>query len=156
MPRVLAILLCVLTLFAVSVTVVLAAYDGTIYQAQKALKERGYNPGALDGLGGKKTEEALRKFQQEKGLPVSGKLDEKTKEGLGIKERSSDAASSKSAADATSSKSAAWESYQQSSHPADVLVKRCAAEAGIPANDPKHPITPGELLRLTSCIDRSR
>ena len=147
MPRVLAIFLCLLTFFAVSVTAVLAAYDATVYQAQKVLKERGYNPGALDGLGGKKTEAALRKFQQEKGLPVSGKLDEKTKEGLGIKESSSSS---------ISSKSSAYEAYQRSSDPADVLVKRCAVEAGIPANDPQHRITPEEMRRLTSCVDRNR
>jgi hypothetical protein len=68
----------------VSEAVVLAAYNETVYQIQKALKERGYDPGRLDGLWGEKTEEAVRKFQQEKGLFVSGKLDEKTQESLEI------------------------------------------------------------------------
>jgi hypothetical protein len=39
MPRALALFLCMLTALAVSVTVALAA---SVYQAQKAFKERGY------------------------------------------------------------------------------------------------------------------
>ena len=48
-----------------------------------------------------------------------------------------------------------YKSYQKSSSPGAMLTKRCAAEAGIPANDPKHRITPEEMRRLTSCIDRN-
>ena len=51
--------------------------------------------------------------------------------------------------------SSAYESYQKDTSPAAMLTKRCAAEAGIPANDPKHRITPEEMRRLTSCIDRN-
>ena len=51
--------------------------------------------------------------------------------------------------------SSAYKSYQKSSSPGAMLTKRCAAEAGIPANDPKHRITPEEMRRLTSCIDRN-
>jgi hypothetical protein len=54
------------------------------------------------------------------------------------------------------SKKAEWESYQKSSDPADVLVKKCSTEAGIPPNDPKHAITTEEMRRLTACIDRNR
>ncbi len=52
--------------------------------------------------------------------------------------------------------SSTWESFQKSSDPAAMLTKRCAAEAGIPANDPKHRITPQEMSGLTSCIDRNK
>jgi peptidoglycan hydrolase-like protein with peptidoglycan-binding domain len=84
MSRTVAICLCTLALFVGSAAVVLAAYDETLHRAQKALKERGYDHGVLNGLWGKKTVESIRKFQRGKGLPVSGKLDEKTKEGLGL------------------------------------------------------------------------
>jgi hypothetical protein len=49
-----------------------------------------------------------------------------------------------------------YESYQQSSDPAAVLTRHCAYEAGIPANEPQHRITPEEMHDFTSCIDRSR
>ena len=51
--------------------------------------------------------------------------------------------------------SSTYESYQKSSSPGAMLTKRCAAEAGIPANEPKHRITAQEMRRLTSCVDRN-
>lgn len=50
-----------------------------ILNAQKNLKEAGYNPGPLDGMWGQKTEVALKKFQQARGLNTTGELDENTK-----------------------------------------------------------------------------
>lgn len=47
-----------------------------------------------------------------------------------------------------------WNSYQQSSNWSTKLVKRCAREAGIPESDPKHAVTPEEMIVLTACIDR--
>jgi len=61
-----------------------AEYDSIIYQAQKVLKARGYDPGKPDGLWGKATERAVKYFQIDNNLPVSGKLDEQTKAKLGI------------------------------------------------------------------------
>jgi hypothetical protein len=49
-----------------------------------------------------------------------------------------------------------WKSYQGSTDPGSMIVKRCAAEAGIPANEPNHQITPQEMQRLATCIDRYR
>jgi len=54
------------------------------HQAQKALKQLGYDPGKPDGLWGKATDRAVKYFQVENGLPVTGKLDEPTKAKLGI------------------------------------------------------------------------
>lgn len=56
----------------------------------------------------------------------------------------------------STSSSSSYEQYQTSSDPATVLTRRCAAEAGIPSNDPKHKITPDEMRRLTACVDRNR
>ena len=52
--------------------------DETIYQAQQKLEELGYDPGKPDGLRGKKTVNAIKLFQQDNGLPETGKLDEQT------------------------------------------------------------------------------
>ena len=50
-----------------------------IYQAQKKLKRLGYNPGPLDGIWGPKTQKAIKKFQQDNSLLVTGNLDEQTR-----------------------------------------------------------------------------
>jgi ankyrin repeat protein len=54
------------------------AYDQTIYEAQKKLEELGYDPGKTDGIRGKKTVTAIKLFQEDSGLPVTGRLDSQT------------------------------------------------------------------------------
>ncbi len=50
--------------------------DGiSVRDAQAKLNELGYNAGTPDGAMGSKTAAALRAFQKDKGLPVSGRLD---------------------------------------------------------------------------------
>jgi peptidoglycan hydrolase-like protein with peptidoglycan-binding domain len=49
-----------------------------VQEAQRLLTERGYAPGPVDGLMGNKTREALRRFQGDMSLSVSGRLDEQT------------------------------------------------------------------------------
>ena len=49
-----------------------------IYNVQKKLTEKGYDPGPIDGIMGIRTSEALKKFQKNNGLSVSGKLDIET------------------------------------------------------------------------------
>jgi peptidoglycan hydrolase-like protein with peptidoglycan-binding domain len=78
--------------FWLAVLAVEAANDPEVYRAQKALKQLGYNPGALDGLWGGTTQRAIERFQRDKGLPVTGELDEKTKSALGIKPMTRDIA----------------------------------------------------------------
>lgn len=58
--------------------------DQTVYQAQEKLKDLGYDPGRPDGILGKKTKAAIRHFQRDNGLPVTGKIDEQTKAKLGL------------------------------------------------------------------------
>ena len=55
-----------------------------IQRAQQALKARGYDPGATSGNLHTGTQEALRKFQKANNLPVTGVLDQKTANKLGI------------------------------------------------------------------------
>jgi hypothetical protein len=49
-----------------------------ILQTQKGLKFLGYDPGTLDGVFGRKTEQAIKNFQENAGLDIIGKLDDKT------------------------------------------------------------------------------
>jgi hypothetical protein len=51
-----------------------------VLQLQETLIELGYNPGPVDGIFGKRTAAALKKFQQDHGLSCTGTVDEKTKE----------------------------------------------------------------------------
>lgn len=51
-----------------------------VRSAQKQLKEAGFNPGPVDGQLGRQTSRAIREFQQDNGLPATGRLDEPTKE----------------------------------------------------------------------------
>ena len=56
-----------------------------IRRAQEALNGRGFDPGAISGRMHAKTQQALREFQKANDLPVTGVLDQKTAEKLGIK-----------------------------------------------------------------------
>lgn len=56
-----------------------AAADQTVFEAQKKLKELGYDPGKPDGIRGRKTVNAIKLFQEDSGLPTTGRLDATTK-----------------------------------------------------------------------------
>ena len=49
-----------------------APTDYPIREVQKLVSKAGFNPGALDGLWGPKTEKAVKDFQKSKGLKVDG------------------------------------------------------------------------------------
>ena len=68
-----------IALFTCSAISAAAQYNPEVYQAQKALKTLGYSPGLLDGQWGKATESAIKRFQRDIKLPVTGLLDEETK-----------------------------------------------------------------------------
>ncbi len=54
----------------------------TIQRAQESLQARGYQPGSADGVMGTKAIAALKKFQSDRGLTITGQLDSKTLEAL--------------------------------------------------------------------------
>ncbi|MBC2717479.1 MAG: hypothetical protein HF978_19400 [Desulfobacteraceae bacterium] len=54
----------------------------SIYNAQKKLIEKGYQPGLIDGTMGEKTKEAIMEFQKDNGLPITGNLDVETEKKL--------------------------------------------------------------------------
>lgn len=65
-------------------------HDSDILEVQRRLTELGYNPGPIDGVWGKKTQAAIREFQRNNGLPVTGRLDEETKKRLAFSESAED------------------------------------------------------------------
>ncbi|HEX8500692.1 MAG TPA: peptidoglycan-binding protein [Pyrinomonadaceae bacterium] len=60
-----------------------AAGDG-VKRAQEALNLAGYDVGTPDGVAGTRTVAALRKFQADKSIPVTGRLDAGTLAALGL------------------------------------------------------------------------
>ena len=61
-----------------------SASDDMVKRAQEALNAAGYDVGTPDGRAGTRTVAAIRKFQEDKGIPVSGKLDDATLSSLGL------------------------------------------------------------------------
>jgi peptidoglycan hydrolase-like protein with peptidoglycan-binding domain len=61
-----------------------ATADEKVRAAQQALKDKGHDPGAVDGRLGPKTQAALREFQRAQGMESTGELDAKTADALGM------------------------------------------------------------------------
>src|SRR5207247_898697 len=59
-----------------------------IRQAQQQLKGKGLDVGSVDGVLGPKTEAAVRNFQQQQGIDVTGQLDAPTLAALGLQDAS--------------------------------------------------------------------
>lgn len=58
------------------------APDGGVSGAQARLRNLGFDPGPIDGLLGPRTAGALRRFQDDQGMAVTGRLDDATKSAL--------------------------------------------------------------------------
>ena len=50
----------------------------TTAELQRRLTELGYKPGPIDGVAGPRTTNAIKKFQHDHKLPVTGNLDAET------------------------------------------------------------------------------
>jgi hypothetical protein len=55
-----------------------------VRELQRALKEQGYDPGQIDGIFGKKTERAVKRFQKASGLKADGIAGKRTFFALGL------------------------------------------------------------------------
>ncbi len=55
-----------------------------VKKIQEALKDKGQDPGTIDGIMGKKTREAIRAFQKSNDLKVTGRIDKETADKLGV------------------------------------------------------------------------
>lgn len=60
--------------------------DETILQVQQALTSSGYDPGPVDGFIGSKTRKAIRQYQKDTNIAVTGRPDSNTIIALGIEE----------------------------------------------------------------------
>ena len=63
----------------------LLAQSDTIRQAQQALKDKGFDPGPVDGKYGPKTREAVLNYQKQNNIVANGRLGGETYESLGVK-----------------------------------------------------------------------
>ena len=81
----LAVLSCTLLVVTFAMATVPAQDAGTITKVQKALKEKGFDPGPIDGLMGPRTSKALRDFQIQNDIQVTGKINKGTLDRLGLK-----------------------------------------------------------------------
>lgn len=59
--------------------------SSVVQRLQQALKSNGYDPGAIDGVMGGQTRAAMKKYQEDKGLPV-GNMNMETLRSLGVNE----------------------------------------------------------------------
>jgi hypothetical protein len=59
----------------------------TVREAQQALVSQGFQPGPIDGIVGRRTQAALRAYQQKQGLAESGQLDAQTLRALEVVDR---------------------------------------------------------------------
>jgi peptidoglycan hydrolase-like protein with peptidoglycan-binding domain len=55
-----------------------------VMAAQQALKDKGRDPGTIDGKMGRRTRAALSEYQKGEGLKVTGRLDDDTRAKLGM------------------------------------------------------------------------
>jgi His-Xaa-Ser repeat protein HxsA len=61
-----------------------ASTGNTIQSAQQALQQNGFYKGTVDGKMGPHTRQAIKSFQQSKGLHATGHLNQKTLTALGV------------------------------------------------------------------------
>ncbi|HEX4770288.1 MAG TPA: peptidoglycan-binding domain-containing protein [Bryobacteraceae bacterium] len=62
----------------------LARNSDDVRAEQQALKDKGFDPGPIDGLDGPQTRAALRQFQDKQNLKEDGKLGPQTRDALGL------------------------------------------------------------------------
>ena len=76
------------SIFAIGIliTPVLQAQGSDDVRAeQQALKDKGFDPGPVDGVNGPKTHAALKQFQDKQTLKEDGRLGPQTRDALGLK-----------------------------------------------------------------------
>lgn len=77
--------LLVVVFALVAMPLAAVSFDQSVQDVQKVLREKGFDPGPIDGIMGPKTRSALRGFQEDNQLEPTGALDERTRQALGVK-----------------------------------------------------------------------
>jgi peptidoglycan hydrolase-like protein with peptidoglycan-binding domain len=72
---------------------------------QQALKDKGHDPGDVDGKLGPKTQQAIRDYQQKEGLKATGRLDTETAAKLGVQAKADTSSATSPAASPSGSSS---------------------------------------------------
>jgi len=77
-------------LLALSLTPLASAAKSSreIKKVQESLRDKGYNPGEIDGVMGPQTRQAIGEYQKSEDLPVTQHLDERTAGKLGVEQES--------------------------------------------------------------------
>lgn len=88
-----------------------------VRSVQQALKDKGFDPGPVDGIMGERTRGALRSFQTANNLQTTGSLNAETAEKLGVQ---------------TSQTQASRGSNRESTQPRDAVKSRDAREGNNP------------------------
>ena len=65
------------------------AGNADVRAAQQALKDKGHDPGPIDGKMGPRTSAALKDYQKAEGMKVTGRLDTETSAKLGVSGKTS-------------------------------------------------------------------
>ena len=88
MKKLVAVAICVLTIFSVSVncfameTMKKGSRGDSVREVQEMLISLGYLDGEADGIFGSKTEGAVQAWQKDDGLETTGMVDEETNQAL--------------------------------------------------------------------------
>lgn len=79
------------SILAISLSAIpaLAQSSATIRDAQQSLKDKGFDPGAVDGVNGPATRAAVKKYQAQQNISADGVLGPKTLDALGVKHEES-------------------------------------------------------------------
>jgi peptidoglycan hydrolase-like protein with peptidoglycan-binding domain len=75
--------------FSLSAIPVMAQGHSRVREVQQALKDKGFDPGSVDGVNGPATRAAIKKFQAQNNLTADGRLGPKTLDALGVKQAKS-------------------------------------------------------------------
>lgn len=74
--------------FSLCAIPLMAQGSRTVREAQQALKDKGYDPGPIDGIDGPRTDAAVQQYQEKESINDDGRLGPKTLDSLGVKQGS--------------------------------------------------------------------
>lgn len=76
---------CAFALGLLASSSLLAQGSDSVRAEQQALRDKGFDPGPIDGIDGPRTRAALQEFQRKQNLEADGKLGPQTRDALGLK-----------------------------------------------------------------------